>query len=221
MGEKQYEDFKTRFETEQTDRFGLMVSHSFEEDPKRVGFTFARYGFVAQMFSGFSSVLEVGCGDGQISRVVRQTVGALTAVDFDDQFVADAQEKMNPKWPISYGQHDILSGPVTGGFDGAYSLDVLEHIDKSNEGLFVGNIAKSLTDDGSLIIGMPSLESQAYASPVSKAGHINCKTQDDLTSFLKGYFHNVFPFGMNDSTLHTGYGAMCHYLLALCVRPKR
>lgn len=221
MGEKQYQGFKDRFTTEETDRFGLMVSHSFEEDPKRVGFTFARYGFVAQMFTDFESVLEVGCGDGQISRVVRQKVGALTAVDFDEQFVADARQKMNPKWPIQYDQHNILSGPVSGRFDGAYSLDVLEHIHESEEGTFIENIAKSLTDDGSLIIGMPSLESQAYASPVSRAGHINCKTQSDLTKFLKVHFHNVFPFGMNDCTLHTGYGAMCHYLLALCVRPRR
>lgn len=221
MAEKQYSDFKERYETQDTDRLGLMVSHSFEEDPKRVGFTFARYTFVAKMLAGRNHALEVGCGDGQLSRVVRQSVNSLTAIDFDEQFIKDAQATMNQKWPIEYCIHDILNGPIDGQFDSAYSLDVLEHISADDEVKFIENITRSLEDNGVLIIGMPSLESQAYASPVSRAGHINCKTQADLSKFLEKYFHNVFSFGMNDSTLHTGFGSMAHYLLALCVSPKR
>lgn len=221
MAEKQYKDFKNRYASEETDRMGMMVSHSFEEDPKRVGFTFSRYAFVAKMLASKESVVEVGCGDGQISRVVRQAVKSLTAIDFDEAFVADAEAKMNPKWPIDFVQHNVLDGPVPGTFDGAYSLDVLEHISAQEEETFIKNISQSLTDHGTLIIGMPSLESQVYASEVSKAGHINCKTQDDLADFLGRYFHNVFSFGMNDNTLHTGYGPMCHYLFALCVSPIR
>lgn len=221
MAEKQYSDFKERYQAEDTDRMGLMVSHSFEEDPKRLGFTFARYTFVSKMLASKDQVLEVGCGDGQLSRVVKQAVGTLTALDFDEQFIKNARDTMNPSWPIKYSVHDILSGPPTGQYDAAYSLDVLEHIDQKDEGQFIENIISSLTDDGVLIIGMPSLESQAYASPVSREGHVNCKTQSDLTKFLLGYFKNVFAFGMNDTTLHTGFGPMAHYLLALCVGPKR
>ena len=56
-----------------------------------------------------------------------------------------------------------------------------------------------------LIIGTPSLESQAYASPPSKAGHINCKSGDELKALLSSYFHNVFLFSMNDEVVHTGF----------------
>ena len=67
-----------------------------------------------------------------------------------------------------------------------------------------------------MILGMPSLESQQYASPQSKAGHVNCKSGEDLKKLLVHYFDNVFLFSMNDEVVHTGYTPMAHYLLVLC-----
>ena len=96
-----------------------------------------------------------------------------------------------------------------------YSVDVLEHIQSSDEGAFLGNIAASLDTGGVCIVGTPSLESQIYASEGSKAGHVNCKTAESLKSVMSTYFQNVFIFGMNDEVLHTGYARMSHYLFAL------
>ena len=97
-----------------------------------------------------------------------------------------------------------------------YILDVLEHIDKKDEDLFMKNSLLSLEDQGAMIIGMPSLESQIYASPQSKAGHVNCKSGEDLKAFARKYFHNVFMFSMNDEAIHTGFFPMSHYLIAVC-----
>ena len=117
--------------------------------------------------------------------------------------------------------HDLLVGPVPPcDFDGAYSLDVLEHIQPRDEHRFLKNLVASLAPRATAIIGMPSLESQAYASPASKEGHVNCKTGSDFNRLLKGYFHYVFSFSMNDEVVHTGYQKMAHYLLALCCGPK-
>ena len=52
---------------------------------------------------------------------------------------------------------------------------------------------------------MPSLESQKYASKISKRHHVNCKTGEQLRRLLKIYFHNIYMFSMNDETLHTGF----------------
>ena len=41
-----------------------------------------------------------------------------------------------------------------------------------HEGQFLRNVVDSLKPKGELIIGMPSLQSQTYASPISKAGII-------------------------------------------------
>jgi hypothetical protein len=66
-------------------------------------------------------------------------------------------------------------------------------------------MVSSLEPHGIAIVAMPSLESQAYASPISRAGHVNCKTMPELRSFLELHFHNVFVFSMNDEVVHTGY----------------
>jgi hypothetical protein len=68
---------------------------------------------------------------------------------------------------------------------------------------------------------MPSLESQKYASPISKAGHVNCQTLPQLKATMEKYFHHVFMFSMNDEVVHTGYHKMAHYLMALCAGPRR
>lgn len=203
-------------------QLGLMINQAWHDDPKRLTFTFARYKFAAKMLAGMERVLEVGCGDGFVSRVVLQDVGALTAVDFDPVFIADIQTRMNPKWAFEARVHDILAEPVSpGGFNGAYSLDVLEHIEPADEDKYLANIAASLTDHGVFIAGMPSLESQEYASPPSKAGHVNCKTAPDLKAAMGRHFHNVFSFSMNDEVVHTGYHKMAHYIFAMGVGPKR
>ena len=74
--------------------------------------------------------------------------------------------------------------------------------------------------DGVLIVGMPSLESQKYASPQSKAGHVNCQSGDELRVTMENYFSNCFLFSMNDEVVHTGYNKMAHYLIAVCTCPK-
>jgi 2-polyprenyl-3-methyl-5-hydroxy-6-metoxy-1,4-benzoquinol methylase len=198
------------------ERLGLMTSWAFFDDPKRLTFTFARYKFVAKMLDGCENVLEVGCGDAFVSRVVRQSVRALTAVDVDPSFVEDATSRGEGAWPIVCKQHDVLEYPMPGQFDGIYSLDVLEHIPAEDEHRFLTNMIASLAPHGTVIIGMPSLESQTYASAQSKEGHVNCKTQPDLRQLMRRYFHNVFMFSMNDEVVHTGYHAMSHYNIALC-----
>jgi 2-polyprenyl-3-methyl-5-hydroxy-6-metoxy-1,4-benzoquinol methylase len=201
-------------------RLGVMNNKVWHEDPRRLVFTLARYKFVSKMLRGKERAVEVGCGDAFGSRIVRQEVRDLLVVDYDPLFITDAQARMTPPWEYEARVHDILTGPVPGIFDAAYSLDVLEHIPENEEDRFITNITASLQPYGVLIVGMPSLESQTYASPESKAGHINCKSGDSLKSIMEKYFHNVFVFSMNDEVVHTGFHQMAHYLLAVCCSRK-
>ncbi|MBO6518903.1 MAG: class I SAM-dependent methyltransferase [Rhodospirillales bacterium] len=195
---------------------GIVTNLVWYEDPRHLLFMLARYKFVAKMLEGRDRVLEIGCGDGFASRIVRQAVGALTAVDFDPVFIEDAKSRVVDNWPIDYRVHDILDGPVDGPFDAAYSIDVFEHIEQEKEDLFLNNVIANLTDDGVLVIGCPSLESQAYASPRSKEGHVNCKTGPELKACLEKHFSTVMMFSMNDEVVHTGFHKMAHYLYAIC-----
>ncbi len=201
-------------------RLGIMNNQVWHEDPRRLVFTMARYKFVSKMLSGRKNVLELGCGDGFCARIVRQEVAALTCTDYDPLFIKDMESRQDPAWKITAKCHDMLVGPLDGDFDAAYSLDVLEHIPKEDENRFIENIKRSLTASAALIVGMPSLESQAYASPPSRAGHINCKTGPDFKATMERHFENVFLFTMNDEVVHTGFTKMAHYLLALCTSKK-
>lgn len=201
-------------------KLGLMVNESWNQDPKRTLFTLSRYKFVAKMLEGKECVLEVGCADAFGTRIVQQSAKSVTAVDFDPLFIADVKERMDSHWPLEAKIHDMLSGPVEGKFDAAYALDVLEHMDPEVEHTFLSNIVASLSETGVAIFGMPSLESQAYASPQSKAGHVNCKTGNELKHTLEQHFNSVFLFSMNDEVVHTGYAPMAHYLLVVCAHKK-
>jgi 2-polyprenyl-3-methyl-5-hydroxy-6-metoxy-1,4-benzoquinol methylase len=196
-------------------RLGVEKNANWHSDPRRLVFVLSRYKFVAKMLAGKNRVLEVGCGDGFPVRIVLQEVGSVHGIDIDPVFIEDIEERRDEKWPFTAAVHDMLSGPVEGQFDAAYTLDVLEHIPKQEERKFIENIVKSLSKAGVLIVGMPSLESQSHASPLSKVGHVNCKTGAALKALMLNYFDNVFMFSMNDEVVHTGFHPMAQYLFAM------
>jgi 2-polyprenyl-3-methyl-5-hydroxy-6-metoxy-1,4-benzoquinol methylase len=202
-------------------RLGLLKNWEWYDDPRRLVFSMARYKFVAKMFAGRKNVLEVGCGDAFCAPIVRQTVERLTVADFDATYIADAKARMKDRWAFDAIVLDLMKDKLPGRYDGIYSLDVLEHIPQREEDEVIRRIIDALEPKGAVIIGMPSLESQAYASPPSKAGHINCKTEPELRTLMQRHFDNVFIFGMNDEVVHTGFGPMAHYRLAIACDPKR
>ena len=206
------------------ERFGIINSEAWRRDPRHLLFTFARYEFVARMLAGSQRVLEVGCGEGLGTRLVRDVVEYVIATDFDPLLIEDAR-RGNRRWIVDTGKtilfmvHDFLDRPLRGTFylfDAVYGLDVLEHIKPEHERKFLNSMFAGLDPSGVAIIGMPSLESQQYASEQSRQGHVNCKSGEDLRSLMREYFDNVFLFSMNDEVVHTGFVKMAHYLLALC-----
>ncbi len=204
------------------EQFGAYTNQSWHDDPRRTLFMLSRYKFVAKMFAGKKDVLEVGCADAFGSRIVLQEVKNLTAVDFDPFFVEEAGKRVSNKYPLEVFTHNIVEKPVKKAFfNAAYSLDVFEHILPEDEEKALGNIVTSLSEHGEFIIGMPSLESQKYASEPSRTGHVNCKTGKDLKNLIDKYFHHSFLFSMNDEVVHTGFSKMAHYIFVLAAEPKK
>jgi 2-polyprenyl-3-methyl-5-hydroxy-6-metoxy-1,4-benzoquinol methylase len=218
--EEQYNALYEVAEKHGISEFGIMANQSWNEDPKRTLFTLSRYKFVSKMLSGLNSALEIGCADAFGTRLVQQTVKNITVVDFDSLFIDDIKRRYNKYWPLNYHVHDLLTTPVDGEFDAVYCLDVLEHILPKDENLFIKNSIASIGRNGIFIAGMPSTESQAYASKQSKEGHVNCKSGEKFKEEMKQYFHNVFLFSMNDEVVHTGYAPMSQYLIVLCTGKK-
>lgn len=199
---------------------GPMTGWTWQQNPLKLGMMLARYKHVARWLEGMNHVAEVGCGDSFGSAVVRATVGNLDLYDFDEGW-APAVEAAGGTLHIA----DVTKKPLfhrpAEGYGAIYMLDVLEHIHPKLERQTMGNICRSLRDYGVFVAGCPTLESQKYASPISLAGHVNCRTGKAFQGAMQQYFRVVIPFGMNDETLHTGFSQMCHYHIMLCVGPMR
>ncbi len=199
---------------------GPMTGWTWKQNPLKLGMTLARYKFVARMLEGRTCVAEVGCGDAFGSAVVRSVVNSLDLYDFDEIWTP-AVEAGGGKLHIA----DITKKPLfhrpADGYGAIYMLDMLEHIPPALERQTMENICRSLREDGVFIAGCPTLESQVYASEISKKGHVNCRSGRDFRNAMRGYFHNVFLFSMNDEVLHVGFPQMAHYSIVLAAGPIR
>lgn len=218
--EPQYNDCLDVLKNQGLTKLGIMSNQVWYDDPRRLAFMLSRYKFVAKMLSEKTTVAEIGCGDAFGSRIVLQEVEQLHVYDIDPIFVEDIDSRAEKKWPLRAAVHDILSGPLKQSYQAIYSLDVIEHIEREKEALYIKHIIQSLVPHGVVIIGAPTLESQQYASPQSKAGHVNCKSGKNFKQFFQQYFHQVFLFSMNDEVVHTGFYPLAHYLFALCCEPR-
>jgi 2-polyprenyl-3-methyl-5-hydroxy-6-metoxy-1,4-benzoquinol methylase len=199
---------------------GPYTTHIWRTDPRHLLFLLARYKFVAKMLEGKKRVLEVGCGDGFGVPVVAQTVDFIHGLDFEPMLLEDNRKRLQA-YQCSFECLDITASRPNGTFDAAYSLDVIEHVPEAREHLYFANIAAALDDNGILIVGTPNETANEYASEGSRRGHINLKSHAELRGLLGRFFVNVFMFSMNDEMVHTGFGPMAHYLLAMGVGVRR
>ena len=216
--ECQYNEFNEDKKINGPITLGPMSSFTWNNDPKRLLFVLSRYKFAGRVLEGAHNVIEIGCGDGFASRIVRQHVDNLLLTDIDKVMVELASKSGSNKYPVSTAVHNFSESSLENSdeFDGAYLLDVLEHIPREKEEVFLRNIKYSLACGSTVVIGMPSIESQDYASKGSKEGHVNCKTKEDLNKSLKLIFKSVVCFSMNDEVVHTGFNRMANYLMAVC-----
>ncbi len=194
-------------------------SYNFRNDPKRLAFVLARYKFAANMGCQGGRVLELGCGEGIGAPLLAEHAFSYTGVDLDDAAILTARKNLKEaKFQFLY---DDFMGKKFGDFQTVVSLDVVEHIYSEHEALYFETILKNLTYDGIAIVGTPNATSAPYASKASNLGHVNLFSQSRLKETLSHYFHNVFPFGINDETTHTGYAPMAHYIVCVgCNRRK-
>ena len=200
---------------------GPWTSYSLLNDPKHMGFVLARYKFCAKMLDGMDRVIEVGCGDAFGTPIVAQHVKKVTAIEPDARHIAGNKKRLAKVKNIDFRQGTIQDLKLPrASFCGAYSIDVIEHLDRHLNGPFVAGQAGILKKDGVCIIGTPNVTANEYASQRSRVQHINLHSQRSLRTLMEKYFKRVFMFGMNDEVLHTGYPAMCHYIFGMGVGSK-
>lgn len=196
---------------------GPYTSHIWRNDPKHLLFLLARYKFCSKVLSGKKNILEVGCGDSFGTGIVLQTVERIHGIDIEPLVIEDNIKRAEYGDRSTYEVQDITAGRLKDTYDGAFALDVIEHIPADLEQNFMENIANSLVRDAVCIIGTPNITAQQHASKESAIGHINLKSAENLKNLMEPYFENVFIFSMNDEVVHTGFTPMAHYLMGVGV----
>ena len=198
-------------------QLGRHWSFNLRNDPKRLSFVLSRYKFAAKMI-GQRNVLELGCSEGIGTPILAESALRYVGVDSDDDAIATARHNFDSE-TCSFISADFL-GQSFGEFDAVVSLDVCEHIMPEAEHTYFDSVVSSLGPEGIAVIGTPNETSDVYASPMSKAGHVNLFNHHRMRQTLEQLFHNVFMFGFNDEILHTGFEPMCHYVIAVACNPK-
>jgi len=201
-------------------KLGPWTSYSLLHDPKHMGFVLARYKFCAKMLEGMDLVLEVGCGDGFGTPVIAQAVKKVVAIEPDIRHIKGNRQRLAQIKNVEFKAMSICDKAPEGKFDAAFSIDVIEHLDRSLNESFFENQCECLKEDGVCIVGTPNVTANKYASPRSRVQHINLQSQASLNKIMSKFFKRVFMFGMNDEVLHTGYAPMCHYILGMGVGIK-
>lgn len=200
---------------------GPWTSYSLLHDPKHMSFVLARYKFAAKMLEGKAEVLEVGCGDAFGIPIVAQGAGSVLGIDVDPRLIEDNRRRLASIKNVAFEQANICDRLQGRMFDGAYSIDVIEHLDAHLEGPFMDNTVACLKDDGVYVCGTPNITASQHASDRSAIQHINLKSQKTLKELMLQHFENVFMFSMNDEVVHTGYAPMAHYLFAVGAGKRR
>lgn len=185
-----------------------------------MAFVLGRYKFCAKMLEGKKKVVEIGCGDGFGIPLVAQFVEHLHCVDWDERSLENCQRRLSHLKNVTYECINLNESTLNLEADGAYSVDLIEHLDPAAEATFMQNVCAFLKPSGVLVTGTPNITSSPYASPQSECQHTNLKSKQTLKEFTETYFKHAFMFGMNDEVLHTGFAAMSHYLFSIGAEKK-
>lgn len=210
----------------QTDslQLGAYYAYMIQSDIKHMAFTLSRYKFAAKLLMYMEKVnlLELGCQEALGALLFKQNLKLNRYVGVDsDQRAIEWNNKYLPD-EFQFICKDLFQCEQLGkeNFNAVISLDVIEHIPTVMEDQFCKVITKSVTQDGTVIVGTPNVMLNPYASEGSKMGHINLYDQKRLYELMNKYFHNVFIFNMNDEVVNTGFAPMSCYIFAVCCNKR-
>lgn len=214
---RHWEEVKAMFAASPVN-LGPYFSFIIRKTPRRLLHLLSYYKFAAKMIGPNKRIVEVGCSEGLGSVLLAENAASCVCYDLDADAIAVATASVGSE-KLRFEVRDVLATALPE-CDATVTLDTIEHIPREKEDAFVQALASCLVSQGLCVIGTPNETSDKYASPWTRAGHINLFSGERLKELCGRYFHNVFLFSANDEMVHTGFTPMAHYLLALCVGPR-
>jgi SAM-dependent methyltransferase len=111
-----------------------------------------------------STVLDLGCGIGRVAYYVAPSAETLWAVDVSPRMLELARDRLGAFDNVRYALcRDVVVPDVpTGSVDAAYSLLVLQHVEREDAFLLLEELRRMLRQGGLAMLTFPNLLSETY-----------------------------------------------------------
>ena len=112
-----------------------------------------------------SSVFEIGCGYGAVTKHLSKIAKKVTAIDLSPAAIELAKKYVNRK-NCTFKCQNIFEIPIPQKFDVVVACDVIEHIEKENRPIFLFFVAQLLNENGIAIFTWPNPKAQAESNQI-------------------------------------------------------
>lgn len=212
-------DFSSTYEKEQlfTGERAMPLAPNMDQQIMREHW--ARYHYASPMVAG-KRVLDIACGAGYGSALLAKTAQRVTGCDISPEAITYCQ---------THYQHENLTFEIMDvrninypdmSFDMICSFETLEHVAEGE--LFLKEITRLLTNDGTLIISTP------LGGPVGNPYHLAYYQRGTFSGYLRNFFDEVqIFFQINDQfrekSVSPDYAPTFtgEYALAVCRKPRK
>lgn len=138
------------------------------------------------------SVVDIGCGDGRLTREIHLRFGAarVLGADYSERAIALAKAMNMDRPGLRYQTLDITQVSFDEPFDAAVLMEVYEHIPLDRTSSFLAGVRRALKPGGTLLLTVP------HANKPVEYKHFQHFTVDALVKDLEPHFEigRVMPF---------------------------
>ena len=142
-------------------------------------------------FDRDSTVLDLGCGIGRVARYVAPECALLWAVDASQRMLDMAAHRLRDLTNVKYAHcHDVTFADVpSGSVDMAYSLLVLQHLEREDAFLLLEELRRVIRPTGTVILTYPNLLSDTYL-----AGFVDSAHRGDPTAIARARIYTCLLY---------------------------
>ena len=185
-----------------------------------ISIIYSRQKFAYEYISQFvknKSVIDLGCGTGYGSKLLSETAGEVSGIDYDGEAISYCRNNYEAS-NLTFIQSDILNYRPEKQFDIAISLQVIEHFD--NVSVFLNKIKSCVKFNGRIFISTPNV-SPARKNMHENKYHLSDMDYAEFRSQLNKHFSKYEILGIayaKDNILRKLIGFSLNYKLGKKIR---
>jgi ubiquinone/menaquinone biosynthesis C-methylase UbiE len=130
-------------------------------------------------FESTSTVLDLGCGIGRVARYVAPECATFWAIDVSQRMLDMAAERLSDLTNVRYAicQDVVFPDVPSASVDMAYSLLVLQHLEREDAFLLLEELRRVIRPGGTVVLTYPNLLSPTYLDGFVRYAHTGASTE--------------------------------------------